>query len=424
MTTFHRTGERLTCGHVDLETVARDVGTPLYVYSAKAMRSRLEDFQGAFAHRDTLICYAVKANHTLAVIGTLAEAGAGADTVSGGEIERALVAGVPPDKIVFAGVGKTDEEIRFALQAGVLQLNVESVPELERINAVATRLGVTAPVALRINPDVEAGGHDKISTGRQGDKFGIDLRDAHAAYQRARELASVSPVGLHLHIGSQITSLQPFDRAFAIGASLYKELRRDGCPLRRFDLGGGLGVRYRDETPFSLEAFSKLIDRHTLQLNCSLVLEPGRALVAEAGLLISKVIETKTSSNRRFLVLDAGMDVFARPAIYGAYHEVLPLRLDPSGDLLPHDVVGPICESSDIVGRDRLLPSLKPGALVGIECAGAYGASMASHYNSRKGAAEVLIDGDRWHLIKKRPTVREQMQDERWPLVKCDKESG
>jgi diaminopimelate decarboxylase len=411
----YREGE-LACEAVSLAAIADAVGSPVYVYSAGMMRDRLGAFQAAFAHRPALFCYAVKANSNIAVIRTLAAAGAGADTVSGGEIERALRAGVPPNRIVFAGIAKTDDELRFALSLGIMQLNVESVPELMRISAVATELGTTAPIALRINPDVDAGTHDKISTGRKEDKFGIPHADAPGLYGLAQSLPGIEPVGLHLHIGSQITSLDPFRQAYVRAVELFKELRAGGVPLRRLDLGGGFGVRYQDEEPVAPQAFAALVDELVRGLEAELVFEPGRALVADAGVLVATVIYRKESGGRRFLILDAGMNVLLRPALYGAFHEVLPLAGPPVGaHLAPMDVVGPICESSDMFGRDRHLPLLDSGDRVAFLSAGAYGAVMASNYNSRWSAAEVLVDGDRWATIKPRRAPADQLADETIP---------
>lgn len=411
----YRDGE-LACEAVSLAAIAEAVGTPVYVYSAGTMRRQLDRYRRAFADLPALFCFAVKANHNLAVIRTLANAGAGADTVSGGEIERALAAGVPPQRIVFAGVAKSDEEIRFALGQRIMQINVESVPELLRISAIAQELGIRAPVALRINPDVDALTHAKISTGRKEDKFGIAFADAPALFGMAQELPGVEPVGLHLHIGSQITTLEPFARAYGRGVELFKEIRAAGLPLRRLDLGGGFGVRYKSEQPVPPEAFAELVAGLVRGLDVELVFEPGRALVADAGMLVASVIYRKESSGRRFLILDAGMNVLIRPALYDAWHEVLPLTAPPPGaHLVPMDVVGPICESSDVFGRDRYLPLLDAGDRVAFLSAGAYGAVMASHYNSRSSAAEVLVDGQRWAVIKPRQEARQQFADESIP---------
>lgn len=416
MSPFAYRGGTLHAGEVPLREIAAAHGTPAYVYVAEAMRARLNAFQEAFRGKRALFCYALKANGTLAVVRVLAEAGAGADTVSGGEIKRALAAGVPPARIVFAGVAKTDDEIRFALQTGILQFNVESVQELRRIGELAAAMGKTAPVALRINPDVAADTHDKISTGRRHDKFGIPWDEAHEAYALAARLDGIEPVGVHLHIGSQITHLAPFEAAYRRAVALFAELRAGGLPLRRLDLGGGFGVRYRDEPLIEPEDFAALVRRVTAGLDCELLFEPGRALVAEAGVVLTAVIYLKETRERRFLVLDSGMHVLVRPAMYGAYHAVLPVvEPKPEALLLRMDVVGPICESSDVLGRDRLLPALGPGDLVAITAAGAYGAAMASHYNSRPSAAEILVDGERFAVIKPRRMPEQQFADEPIP---------
>jgi diaminopimelate decarboxylase len=390
--------------HVDavpLADIAAAVGTPCYVYAGSAMRARAAAFRDAFKAERALFCYAVKANSNLAVIRLFANEGLGADTVSGGEIARALEAGVPPGRIVYAGIAKTDDEIRMALATGILQFNVESAQELCRIAELATAMGVTAPVA---------------STGRRHDKFGIPYEEAPALYRLAAELAGIDPVGVHLHIGSQIGRLEPFELAYRRGAELFTSLRADGIPLRRLDLGGGFGVRYLDEPRVEAQALAALVRRVTAGIDCELLFEPGRALVAEAGVIVASVIYLKQSGGRRFLVLDSGMHVLVRPAMYGAHHPVLPVR-EPAAhtELLAMDVVGPICESSDILGRDRMLPELAAGDLVAITGAGAYGAVMASHYNSRPSAAEVMVEGERFAVIRSSVGVERQFADERIP---------
>ncbi|HEX8374750.1 MAG TPA: diaminopimelate decarboxylase [Geminicoccaceae bacterium] len=402
---------------VSLEAIAAAVGTPCYVYAAGAMRAGLAGFRHAFRHRPTLLCYALKANSNLAVVRLLAAEGAGADTVSGGEVRRALAAGVPPRRIVLAGVAKADDEIRLALATGILQLNVESVPELVRIGEIATAMGVTAPVALRVNPDVAAETHDRISTGRREDKFGIDHARAGEAFALARELPGVEPVGLHIHIGSQIGRVASFEPAYARAVAMFRDLRSAGLPLRRLDLGGGFGVRYLDEARPVPGELAALVDRLTDGLDCELILEPGRVLVAEAGVMLARVIYLKETDARRFLVLDAGMNNLIRPMLYGAHHEILPVREpgEAEAGLLAIDVVGPVCESTDVFARDRRLPPLGRGDLVAFTAAGAYGAVMASDYNSRPSAAQVLVDGDRFAVVKPRREAEEQFADERIP---------
>ena len=413
---LHHEADALWLEGVALEMIAERVGTPIYVYSAGAMRRRARALLDAFAGQRCLPCYAVKANHHLAVIRLFAGLGLGADTVSQGEIERALAAGVPPERIVFAGVAKTDDELRFALALGIRQINVESVDELRRIAAIAAELGTRAPIAFRVNPDVAAGGHSKISTGKKGDKFGIPWDDAVAVYREAAALAAVEPVGLHLHIGSQITDLAPFELAFTRAVDLLRAIRASGVPLARLDLGGGLGVRYRDEPVVAVADYAALVARLTRGLDCEILLEPGRSLVAEAGVLLARTIYEKVAGGRRFAILDTGMNVLMRPALYDAWHEILPVRRrGPLAEVVATDVVGPICESTDMLARGRPLPPLAPGDLVAFATAGAYGAVMASGYNTRPSAAEVLVDGGRWAVITARRSAQEQFASDRIP---------
>ncbi|MGE3290627.1 MAG: diaminopimelate decarboxylase, partial [Geminicoccaceae bacterium] len=315
MSVFRYVRGVLSADGVALDEIAAAAGTPCYVYSAGAMRERARAFRLAFANERALVCYAVKANSNLAVLRLFAGEGLGADTVSGGEIARALAAGVPAQKIVYAGIAKTDDEIRMALAQGILQFNVESAPELRRIGELAAAMGLAAPVALRVNPDVDAGTHEKISTGRRNDKFGIPYEEAPALYRLAAELKGINPVGVHVHIGSQIGRLDPFEAAYRRAAELFTSLRGEGIPLRRLDLGGGFGVRYTDEPRVEAEALAGLVRRVTAGLDCELLFEPGRALVAEAGVILSSVIYLKQAGGRRFLVLDSGMHVLIRPAL-------------------------------------------------------------------------------------------------------------
>jgi diaminopimelate decarboxylase len=417
--TFAYGADGLAVDGVPLSTIAAVHGTPTYVYAADAMRARYRALAAALAGLDVTICYAVKANHNLAVIATLAREGAGADTVSIGEVERALAAGVPPGRIVLAGVAKTDEEIARAIALGLLQVNVESAEELERVAALAAARGRRVPVALRVNPDIGAGGHDKISTGRKGDKFGVPIALAHEVLTRALRLPGVEPVGLHVHIGSQITGLAAFEAAYGRLAGLWRELRAAGVPLRRLDLGGGLGVRYGEDPAVDPDAYAQVVRRAVGDLGAALVLEPGRWLVAEAGALLARVVYLKSGDGRRFAILDAGMNTLVRPAMYGARHAILPVAGPPGRDAVDDaalvDVVGPICESSDVFGRDYRLPGLAAGDLVALMAAGAYGAVMASDYNSRPAPAEVLVDRGRVALVRTRRDVRAQMAGEHIP---------
>ena len=410
----YRDGQ-LCAEEVPLEKIARAVGTPAYVYSATAMRERLHRLLGAFAGQRVVVCYALKANANLAVVRTLAEAGAGAEIVSGGELQRALAAGVPPSRIVFAGVGKSREEMAAALDAGIAQFNVESVPELIVLGELAAARRERAPVAFRINPDVLAGGHDKISTGRRQDKFGIAYDRALEAYETARRLAGIEIVGLHLHIGSQIGGLAPFEAAYGRAVDLVARLAERGIRLRRLDLGGGLPARYQGEPEFDLDGYAALVRELTAGLDLELVLEPGRFLVAEAGVLLARALYVK-EGERPCVVLDAGMNDLLRPALYDAHHDILRVSEPVRGDVFqPVDVVGPICESADVFARARELPPLAAGDLVALIGAGAYGAVMASDYNSRPIAAEVLVRGGSFAVVRPRIEPGVRLAEERMP---------
>lgn len=400
---FHYRHHELFVEGTALSDIAKVVGTPFYVYSSEGMRNQFHRLQRAFANQRMMICYAIKANSNLAVIRTLADEGAGAEIVSGGELQKALAAGVSADKIMFAGVAKSRDEMAMALDAGIAQFNIESVPELIALSEVAASRKTSAPVAIRINPDVVAGTHEKISTGRKQDKFGIAYESAGKVYGMAKSLVGIEPIGLHLHIGSQIMSLAPFEAAYRRGADLVRELRAAGIPIRRLDLGGGMGVRYQGDAELDVEAYANLVRTITEDLDVDLLLEPGRFLVAEAGALIAKVLYVKEGDERPFAILDAGMNDLMRPALYDAYHEILPIKeADPSSALQATDVVGPICESSDIFARGRSLPAFEAEDLVAFLGAGAYGAVMASDYNTRPVAAEVLVNGGRFSVVKPR----------------------
>ena len=413
---FHYQDGELMVEQVPLAVIAEAAGTPVYVYASASMRSQLRALQDAFSDQRMTICYAIKANSNIAVIRTLADAGAGAEIVSGGELQKALAAGVPAGMIMFAGVAKSRDEMAMALDAGIAQFNVESVPELIALGEVAAARKVTAPVALRINPDVAADTHDKISTGRKQDKFGIAYDRAAEVYAMAASLAGIEPVGVHLHIGSQIMSLAPFEAAYQRGADLVRVLRSSGIPIRRLDLGGGMGVRYRGDARLDVVAYAELVRNITEDLDVELLLEPGRYLVAEAGAMLASVRYRKEGHERPFAILDAGMNDLLRPALYDAYHEILPVREpDPDVELEPTDVVGPICESSDIFARGRALPPLEAEDLVAFLGAGAYGAVMASDYNARPLAAEVLVDGDRFSVVRPRIEPVARFADERLP---------
>lgn len=416
MTAFAYRDGILHADAVPLPAIAARVGTPFYCYSATALEDRYRAFGRAFAGTDTAICYAVKANANIAVIRTLARLGAGADVVSGGEMKRALAAGVRPERIVFSGVGKTREEMRLALDEGIFQLNVESIPELEALSEVAAAAGRTAEIAIRVNPDVDALTHAKISTGRKENKFGIDIDLAREVYARASGLPGIAAVSVAVHIGSQLTDLAPFRTAFQRVAELVRTLREDGHDIRRIDLGGGLGVPYRGGEGPSLDDYARAVVSATGNLGCHVTLEPGRALVAEAGLLVARTIYRKSGSHRNFLIVDAAMNDLIRPSLYDAWHTILPVE-EPAADapVEPIDVVGPVCETGDTFAVQRPLPPVDEGGLVAFLAAGAYGAVMSSSYNTRPLVPEVLVKGSDFAVIRRRPSVEELIAAENVP---------
>ncbi len=402
---------QLVCEGVPLARLAREVGTPLYVYSAATLRRHLAVVRGAFASVDALVCYSVKANSTLAVLKLLAEGGAGFDIVSGGELQRVLQAGGDPGQTVFSGVGKTEAEMAMALEAGILQFNVESAEELRTLDRVARRLKKQAPFALRVNPDVDPQTHRYIATGLATSKFGVPFDEALALYRESRSLKGLRPRGLDCHIGSQITRTGPFREAMGRVASLYRALQAEGFPLTHLDVGGGLGVTYTVEKPPSLESYARAVLEPLRGLSATVVLEPGRVLVANAGVLLTKVLYRKDSPRRRFIIVDAGMNDLVRPALYGAHHDIQPVK-PRRGAARKVEIVGPVCESSDVLGSARNLPPLEPGDLLAVMTAGAYGMSMSSTYNSRPRAAEVLVDGKAYRVVRRREHLDELYRGE------------
>ena len=394
----------LSAEGVSLETLAREVGTPFYCYSSATLTRHYKVFAAAVP-KDSLIAFAVKANGNLAVLKTLGDLGAGADVVSGGELKKARAAGIPAERIVFSGVGKTRAEMKLALSERIYQFNVESEPELELLNAVALEMNLRAPVALRINPDVDAKTHAKISTGTAETKFGIPFAHARAVYKKAATLKGIATVGVDVHIGSQITDLEPFGAAFARVAELVKDLRIDGHAIARLDLGGGLGVPYERNNmpPPDPVAYGQVVRHATGALGCRLIFEPGRLIAANAGVLVSEVIYVKQGDAKTFLIIDAGMNDLIRPALYESFHEIVPVKEPAPGvPRIAYDVVGPVCETSDLFAAGRSLPQLTSGDLVAILTAGAYGAAMASDYNARPPAPEVLVKGDEWGIVRAR----------------------
>jgi diaminopimelate decarboxylase len=405
---FNYTNGVLCAENVPVAKIANDIGTPFYVYSAATLSRHYKVFTEAFSEVDMMLCYAVKANSNLAVLSHLGSLGAGADTVSEGEIRKARAAGIPADKIVFSGVGKSRDEIRYALGINIAQFNVESREELEMINKEASALGVKANVAVRVNPDVDAKTHDKISTGRKTDKFGVAWADAMEVYADASKLSHLNIVGVTTHIGSQLTDLEPFKQAFDRVKMLVEALREAGHTIERLDLGGGLGIPYENEVPPSPEAYANMIVGIVKELNCKLILEPGRLIAGNAGILVTKILRLKHTPERVFMVIDAGMNDMTRPSMYGSYHDVVPAK-EPKegGELLSYDVVGPVCESSDVFGRQRSLPQAEVDDLVALRSCGAYGATMSSTYNTRPLIAEVMVKDDRFEVVRARQTYAE-----------------
>jgi diaminopimelate decarboxylase len=402
---FPYRGGELHAEDVPIEQIAAAVGTPFYLYSAAGLAALYHRFAEAFAPAKPLVCYAVKANSNLAVLRLFARLGAGADVVSEGELRRALAAGIPPRHIIFSGVGKTREELEAALAAGIHQINVESVPELRRLSEVAVARRQTARVALRVNPDIDALTHAKIATGKKENKFGIDIEDAGEAYQLAAELPGIEPVGLAMHIGSQLVDIGPFRDAFARLAELVLELRAAGLSVGRLDLGGGIGIRYHAERPPEPAAYAALVRQVFGPLEVELAFEPGRVLCGPAGLLIASVVYVKDGATRRFVIIDAAMNDLIRPALYEAWHDIVPVRLPSAGAVLsPADVVGPVCETGDTFGTERDVPPLAEGDLVALTDAGAYGAVMSSAYNSRLLVPEVMVSEGRFAVIRARPS--------------------
>ncbi|UTW55146.1 diaminopimelate decarboxylase [Kordiimonas sp. SCSIO 12610] len=399
---------------VDLREIAKEVGTPVYVYSSATLKRHFRVFQEAFDGLDALICFAVKANSNQAVLKTLAQEGSGADVVSGGELKRALLAGIPAQKIVFSGVGKTPDEMRDALKANIKQFNVESEAELEVLNAVAEGMGMIAPVSVRVNPDVDAKTHAKISTGKAENKFGIPWVRVSRVYERIAELSHLKAVGVDVHIGSQLTDLGPFEAAFKKVVDLVKNLRVQGHDIQHIDLGGGLGIPYdpEEETPPSPGAYGAMIGKVLGDLDCSIILEPGRLIAGNAGILLTSMLYEKESENKVFYILDAAMNDLSRPAMYDAYHDIIPVK-EPSNvgsdqsNLVSADFVGPVCETGDTFAKSRTTSPMMAGDLAVIKSAGAYGAVMASTYNSRALIPEVLVSEDKFSVIRKRQSIED-----------------
>ena len=403
---------------VDLGALAQAVGTPFYCYASATLERHYRVFAGAFADIDALVCYSMKANSNQAVIATLARLGAGADVVSAGELLRARAAGVPPDKIMFSGVGKTEHELALAVEHGVLCVNVESEAELERLAAIAAGKGRSIDIAIRVNPDIDPKTHKKIATGTAESKFGIPIGRAREAYARAAKLEGVRVVGVDMHIGSQITKLDPFDDAFTLLADLVQVLRGDGHTVSQVDLGGGLGIPYAEdnEPPPDPDAYAAVVKRATRGLGCRLVFEPGRLIVGNAGILVTRVLDVKRGETKTFVIVDAGMNDLVRPTLYEAHHEIRPVREAAVGaPRIIADVVGPVCESGDFLALDRAMVAPQPGDLLAVMSAGAYGAVQAGTYNTRALVPEVLVRNEEWALVRPRVTVEQLIALDRLP---------
>jgi diaminopimelate decarboxylase len=403
---------------VDLTTLADAVGTPFYCYSSATIERHYKVFAGAFADVDALVCYAMKANSNQAVIATLAKLGAGADVVSGGELLRARAAGVPPDKIMFSGVGKTADELALAVEQNILCVNVESEPELELLASIAAAKGRAVDISIRVNPDVDPKTHAKIATGKAENKFGIPISRAREVYAHAAKLKGVRVIGVDMHIGSQIIELDPFGDAFALLADFVTTLRADGHTISHIDLGGGLGIPYREdnEPPPDPDAYAAIVKRATQNLNCKLIFEPGRLIVGNAGILVTRVLYMKHGEGKTFVIIDAGMNDLIRPTLYEAHHDIRPVRQAPAGaPRITADVVGPVCESGDFLALDRSMVAPRPGDLLAVMTAGAYGATQSGTYNSRPLIPEVLVRKDEWALVRPRVTAADLIAMDRLP---------
>jgi diaminopimelate decarboxylase len=410
---FHYRDGELHCEDVPLSRIAQEVGTPTYVYSNETLVRHFKAFDGAFEDVPHLVCFSAKSNSNLAILRIFGSMGGGVDIVSGGELFRALKAGIPGKRIVYSGVGKTEEEMDQALEAGILMFNIESSQELEVLARRAARFGLRAPVAIRVNPDVDPQTHPYISTGLKKNKFGIEMEKALEDYRRAFSMDHVEVVGVDCHIGSQITRLEPFLDALERLRELVLALRSQGMDIRYLDLGGGLGITYHEETPPHPIQYAQGVKELTKDLGCTLVLEPGRVLVGNAGILLTRVLYTKRGATKNFVIVDAGMNDLARPSLYGSYHRINPVdETLMFQEEITADLVGPICESTDFLARDRRMPPFKRGDLLAVMSAGAYGFSMSSNYNSRPRAAEVLVKGSDFWVIRKRETYEDLIAPE------------
>ncbi len=412
---FHYRHDSLHCEDIPLERLDKEHGTPCYIYSHATLIRHFRAFDLAFAAVPHLVAFAMKANSNLAVLRLMASQGGGADIVSGGELFRALKAGIPPDKIVFAGVGKSREDLRYALESGILFFNVESSAELQTLNDVAGEMGTSARVALRINPDIDPNTHPYISTGLKKSKFGIGADRAIEAFNNAASLPCIRVIGVHAHIGSQLTQISPFVESLKKVAALIETLKSQGIPIRYLNIGGGLGITYSNETPPHPKELADAVTPLLRETHCEIIMEPGRVIAGNAGILLTRVLYMKETGDKKFVIVDAAMNDLLRPSLYDAHHDILPVRRTPHATEDAVDVVGPVCESGDFLAHNRTMPSVKAGDLLAVMSAGAYGFTMASNYNSRPRVSEILVKGGENFVIRERETFDDLIRGERIP---------
>jgi len=409
---FHQIGKELYCEDIPLSRIARECGTPAYVYSKASIVNKIEMLQGAFESLPMQICFSVKSNSNLSILKIMAEKGIGADIVSGGELFRALKAGIPAKKIVYSGVGKTAQELTYSLQSGVGLFNVESEPELYLLADIAKSLNVTAHISLRVNPDIDAKTHHYTTTAKKENKFGIPITQALSVYQKANELSHISPVGIDVHLGSPLLSLEPYSQALELLSSLFFELKNNNIPVNTIDIGGGFGIVYNNETPFTPIQFASLLNPYAEKLKCNFITEPGRFIVGNAAVLLTTITYVKKTDTNLFYICDAAMNDLIRPALYGSYHAISPVVTPNTAETVTADIVGPVCESSDFFAKKRTIERLHQNDVLAIKSAGAYGFTMASNYNSRLKPCEILVDGSSYKIIRQRDTYEDLVRGE------------
>jgi diaminopimelate decarboxylase len=409
---FHRMGNELFCENVALSSLIKEYGTPAYVYSKASIQNNLELLLGAFESVNSQICFSVKSNSNISILKLMAQKGVGADIVSGGELFRAVQAGIAPNKIVYSGVGKTAEELRYALKTGIRMFNVESEPELESLSAIAESMGIIAPVALRVNPDIDAETHRFTTTAKKENKFGLPFDTAIDIYKKAYNLPNINPVGIDVHLGSPILSLEPYKKALELLSGIIIKLKEAGIVISTIDIGGGFGITYKDEKPFTPIQIANLIVPYLKSLQCNCIIEPGRFIVGNSGVLLTTITYIKKTDSKLFYICDAGMNDLIRPPLYGSFHDITPVIMPHNVEMTVADIVGPICESADFFAKDRPIELLKQQAHLAVKSAGAYGFSMSSQYNSRPRACEILVDGSSHSCIRKRETYKDLISQE------------